>query len=99
MILKLHRLFILLHALFLVSIMAIISTNSSISYIRDSIDKSSYYDTAYAATNATTNGTKSFKVTIPKGSANPQVDISKLGPRQWYLPREITVRVKGGVDK
>src|SRR5215469_16666780 len=75
--------------------MAVISTNSSISYIRDSIDKSSYYDTAYAATN--TNDTKSFKVTIPKGSANPQVDISKLGPRQWYLPREITARVNDTV--
>jgi hypothetical protein len=92
-----HRLFLLLHALFLVSIMAIISTNSSIYYIKDSIDKSSYYHTAYAATNDTTNGTKSFKVAIPKGSANPQIDISKLGPRQWYLPREITVRVNDTV--
>jgi plastocyanin len=31
------------------------------------------------------------------GSANPQVDISKLGPRQWYLPREITARVNDTV--
>jgi len=77
--------------------MAIISTNSYISYIKDSIDKSSYYHKAYAATNATGNDTKSFKVTIPKGSANPQIDISKLGPRQWYLPREITVRVNDTV--
>lgn len=77
--------------------MAIFSTNSSISYIKDSIDKSSYYNTAYAATSANTNGTKSFKVTIPMGSANPQVDISKLGPRQWYLPREITARVNDTV--
>lgn len=30
-------------------------------------------------------------VTIPKGSANPEVDITKLGPRQWYLPRQVTV--------
>ena len=26
--------------------------------------------------NANANGTKSFNVTIPKGSANPQVDIT-----------------------
>src|SRR5215813_9726673 len=96
-VLKPRRLFLLLHALFLVSNMAIISTNSSIFYIRDSIHKSSYYHIAYAATNATANGTKSFKVTIPKGSANPQVDISKLGPRQWYLPREVTARVNDTV--
>lgn len=30
-------------------------------------------------------------VAIPKGSANPEVDITKLGPRQWYLPRQITI--------
>jgi plastocyanin len=82
-----------LDTLFLVSIMPIISTTASISYIKDSIDKS-YYHAAYAATNATT---KSFKVTIPKGSANPEVDISKLGPRQWYLPKEITVGVNDTV--
>jgi hypothetical protein len=33
----------------------------------------------YAAANANTNGTKSFSVTIPIGSANPEVDIIKLG--------------------
>ena len=43
------------------------------------------------------NGTKSFNVMIPKGSANPQVDITKLGPRQWYLPRQITVSVNDKV--
>ena len=32
-----------------------------------------------------------FTVLIPKGSANPEVDITKLGPMQWYLPRQITV--------
>jgi plastocyanin len=77
--------------------MPIISTSSSISYIKDSIDKSSYYHAAHAATNATTNGIESFKVTIPKGSANPQVDISKFGPRQWYLPKEITIGVNDTV--
>ncbi|MGA8081504.1 MAG: plastocyanin/azurin family copper-binding protein, partial [Candidatus Nitrosopolaris sp.] len=34
---------------------------------------------------------------IPKGSANPQIDITKLGPRQWYLPRQITVSVNDKV--
>ena len=37
------------------------------------------------------NSHKKVVVTIPKGSANPEVDITKLGPRQWYLPRQITV--------
>jgi plastocyanin len=35
--------------------------------------------------------TKNVIVTIPKGSANPEVDITKLGPRQWYLPKQVTV--------
>ena len=46
-----------------------------------------YYHLAYADS----SGGKSFNVTIPKGSANPEVDITKLGPRQWYFPRQITV--------
>ena len=36
-------------------------------------------------------GQKNIIITIPKGSANPEVDITKLGPRQWYLPRQITI--------
>ena len=48
-----------------------------------------HYHLAYAATTSST--AKSFTVIIPKGSANPEVDITKLGPRQWYLPRQITV--------
>jgi plastocyanin len=72
-----------------------ISTNSLFFYSNN--DKYSYYHIAYAAANANINGTKSFNVMIPKGSANPQVDITKLGPRQWYLPREITARVNDTV--
>ncbi|MGC1132956.1 MAG: hypothetical protein WA941_09035, partial [Nitrososphaeraceae archaeon] len=34
---------------------------------------------------------ESFTVTIPRGAANPEVDITKLGPRQWYVPNQITV--------
>jgi len=44
---------------------------------------------AYAASTSST--AKSFTVIIPKGSANPEVDITKLGPRQWYVPRQITI--------
>jgi len=32
-------------------------------------------------------------VNIPKGSANPEVDITNLSPRQWYEPREISINV------
>jgi len=32
-------------------------------------------------------------VMIPKGSANPEVDITNLSPRQWYDPTEISVDV------
>ena len=32
-------------------------------------------------------------VTIPKGSANPEVDITNLTPKQWYDPTEISVDV------
>ena len=32
-------------------------------------------------------------ITIPKGSANPEVDITNLSPRQWYDPREISINV------
>ena len=32
-------------------------------------------------------------VMIPKGSANPEVDITNLTPKQWYEPREILVGV------
>jgi plastocyanin len=93
--LETNKFFLFPFALFLLSIIIIsISTNSWFFYRKDRInDNYSYYRIAYAATNANTNGTKSFNVIIPKGSANPQVDITKLGPRQWYLPRQITVSV------
>ena len=37
------------------------------------------------------NSRKNIIVTIPKGSANPEVDITKLGPRQWYFPIQVTI--------
>ncbi|MGA9841141.1 MAG: hypothetical protein WBQ25_02390, partial [Nitrososphaeraceae archaeon] len=50
-----------------------------------------YHNLAYAA------GAKHYTITIPKGSANPEVDITKLGPRQWYLPRELSINLNDTV--
>lgn len=36
-------------------------------------------------------------IIITKGSANPEVDITKLTPKQWYSPREITINVNDTV--
>ncbi len=36
---------------------------------------------------------KDMIITIPKGSANPEVDITNLSPRQWYVPRDISINV------
>ena len=43
------------------------------------------------------DGRKKFTIIIPKGSANPEVDITNLRPRQWYLPRQITVHTNDTV--
>jgi len=40
---------------------------------------------------------KNLTITIPKGSANPEVDITNLSPRQWYDPREISINVNDTV--
>jgi plastocyanin len=80
---------------FLLSItVSTILTNSWFLYNKHgNNDKYTYYHVAYATANVNSNGTQSFSVIIPKGSANPEIDITKLGPRQWYLPRQITVGV------
>ena len=36
-------------------------------------------------------------ISIPKGSANPEVDITNLSPRQWYDPREISININDTV--
>lgn len=36
-------------------------------------------------------GNQSFIVTIPKGAASPEVDITKLSPTQWYVPSKISI--------
>lgn len=95
---KTDKFLFFLPALFLFSIIIVITTTSYWLYTNyGKTDNDSHYHKAYALTIASYNNTKSFNVIIPKGSANPQVDISKLGPRQWYLPREITVRVNDTV--
>lgn len=35
--------------------------------------------------------TQNAVVAIPMGSANPELDITNLGPRQWYLPQQMVV--------
>ena len=40
---------------------------------------------------------KHYTITIPRGSANPEVDITKFGPRQWYLPRTMIIGVNDTV--
>ncbi|MGH9977991.1 MAG: cupredoxin domain-containing protein, partial [Nitrososphaeraceae archaeon] len=34
---------------------------------------------------------ESIEVVIPSGAANPEVDITNLAPRQWYMPKQVTV--------
>ncbi len=44
------------------------------------------------ATSNINNNTESFtSVIIPRGVANPEVDITNLEPRQWYKPTQVTV--------
>ena len=87
-----HKIFPSLSLLFLLlTIIITISIDSSFFFLfyKNADDDNSYsyhYHFAYAA-----DGAKSFTVIIPKGSANPEVDITKLGPRQWYVPRQITI--------
>ena len=40
---------------------------------------------------------QSVIVTIPKGAANPEVDITKLTPTQWYTPARISVNQNDSV--
>jgi hypothetical protein len=58
-----------------------------------------HYHLDYAASSTFSIAKKSFTVIIPKGSSNPEVDITKLGPRQWYLPRQITIHTNDTIGK
>lgn len=52
-------------------------------------DEPSSFSFSYAQEKVS-NGTV---VNIPRGSANPELDITNLAPRQWYDPREISVNI------
>ena len=32
-------------------------------------------------------------ISIPKGSANPEVDVTNLAPKQWYAPKEVIINI------
>jgi len=49
--------------------------------------------TSYAQDQERQQPSKNVTITIPKGSANPEVDVTNLSPRQWYDPREISINV------
>ena len=90
-----HKIFIISSLLFLLLVVTIISSSVDSSFFfvykngQDNNGLHYHYHLVYAT--ITTDGAKSFTVMIPKGSANPEVDITKLGPRQWYVPRQITI--------
>ena len=55
-----------------------------------------HFSISYAQnTNSTNNNNNSSEniVTIPKGSANPEVDITKFTAKKWYTPSPITINV------
>jgi plastocyanin len=86
-----HKIFPTLSLLFLLLTIITSSIDSSFFFLfYKNTDNNNYYSYHYHLAYAA-DGAKSFTVMIPKGSANPEVDITKLGPRQWYLPRQITV--------
>lgn len=37
------------------------------------------------------NATRTHTVTIPKGSANPSIDVTNLEARKWYIPSKIEI--------
>src|SRR5690242_5894149 len=90
---KANKFLIISSALFLFLVIVLLAPiDSLLSHMSHKINdhNHSYFlsHEAYAAatTNTKSRDTKLFTVIIPKGSANPEIDITKLGPRQWYLP-------------
>ena len=51
---------------------------------------------AFAQENNSSNNTEKI-ITIPKGAANPEVDITKFKAPQWYIPSPITINVNDTV--
>lgn len=59
----------------------------SIFWLYDFIESS---DSIYAQER---HSNKATVIEIPKGSANPEVDVTNLTPKQWYTPKEVTINV------
>jgi plastocyanin len=92
-----HKILIISSLLFLLLVVTIIasSVDSSFFFSKNGQDNNGfnyYYHLAYST--LTTVRAESFTVIIPKGSANPEVDITKLGPKQWYVPSQITIHTR-----
>jgi plastocyanin len=60
-----------------------------IGYAQNDNSTSNTHDSKEAQRNTTLNNI--IPVTIPKGAANPEVDLTNLEPRQWYVPQQITI--------
>ena len=55
-----------------------------------------YIDKNYVSVSYTQNNNDNITekiVTIPKGSANPEVDITKFTAKKWYTPSPITINI------
>ena len=101
---KTNKFLIISSALLLLLVMFFVAPISSLLYYTSQIindDNHSYFHAhkvyAAATSNTKSSNAKSFTVIIPKGSANPEIDITKLGPRQWYLPSNISIGVNDSV--
>jgi plastocyanin len=72
-----------------------------ISFAQDSNNNAT--NTTMPKSNTKTNGSGigtgeiDTVVSIPKGSANPEIDITKPAPKEWYKPNRVTVTVNDTV--
>ena len=94
---KASKIFVNLLLFFLLVVIIITSSIVQLSFYNKNNDLSINNFVYYHLTYATSHEGKSFTVVIPKGSANPEIDITKLGPRQWYLPRQIAIDLNDSV--
>ena len=59
------------------------------------VDKD-HFSVSFAQNSGNDNSTEKI-VTIPKGSANPEVDITKFSAKKWYDPSPITININDTV--
>jgi len=69
----------------------IVLVSISVAFFLHSIENISF--TYYVQAQEPQQTSKNMTITIHKGSANPEVDVTNLSPRQWYDPREISINV------